>query len=66
MESDGKKYSYFGEGMVTNAGSPNSMDFAAFSYAMGNRWGNPFISLVMKYAIGWEFNGKKHPYYRKV
>ena len=61
-----KKYSYFGEGMVTNAGPPNSMDFAAFSYAMGNRWGNPFISLVMNYAIGWEFNGKKHPYYRKV
>ena len=32
-----EKYSYFGESMGTNfPDSPNSMDFAAFSYAMGN------------------------------
>ena len=65
-ESDGKKYPYFGESMVTNfPGSLNPMDFAAFSNAMGNWWGNPCISHMMRYTTGWESNGKKHPYYGK-
>ena len=33
----GEKYTYVGEKMGTNfPGSPNSMDFAAFSHTMGN------------------------------
>ena len=54
-ESDGKKYPYFRESMGTNfPGSLNSMDFTAFSNAMGNSWGNLSISHVMKYITGWE------------
>ena len=35
-------------------GSLNSMDFAAFSNAMGNLWGNLSISHAMKYITGQE------------
>ena len=36
-ESDGRKAPIFGESMGTNfLGSPNPMDFAAFSYEIGN------------------------------
>ena len=41
--------------------SPNSMDFATFSYTMGNSWGNPSVSHIMKYTIGWESKGKEAP-----
>ena len=34
-------------------------------FSMGNWWGNPCISHMMKYTTGWESNGKKHPYYGK-
>ena len=55
-----EKYPRFGKKLGTNfPGSPNLIDFAAFSHAMGNWWGNPCISHVMKYTIGWESNGKK-------
>ena len=32
----------------------NSMDIAAISNAMGNWWGNLYISHVMKYITGWK------------
>ena len=37
----------------------NSMDFAAFFYAMENCWGNACVSHLMKYTIGWRSNRKK-------
>ena len=37
----------------------NSMDFAAFFYAMENCWGNTCVSHLMKYTIGWRSNRKK-------
>ena len=59
-----KKSTYkLGGIMGTNfLGSSNSMDFTAFSHAMGNWWGNPCISHVIKYIIkyiGCESNEKK-------
>ena len=52
--------------MPTNfLGSPHTMSFVAFSRTMRNWWGNPCISHMTKYAIGWESNGKKDPYYGK-
>ena len=60
------KYSYFGESMGTNfPGSCNLMDFASFSCAVENWWGNPSIFQVTKYTMGWESNGKKCSYYGK-
>ena len=46
--------------MGTNfLGIPHSMGFTM----LWEIWGeNPCISHVMKYTIGWESNGKKHPY----
>ena len=41
------------------------MSFFAFSRTMRNWWGNPCISHMTKYAIGWNLMGKKHPYYGK-
>ena len=38
-----------------------TMSFFAFSRTMRNWWGNPCISHMMKYTIGWESNGKKAP-----
>ena len=35
------------------------MDFTAFSHAMGNWWGNPCISHIIKYTIECESTGKK-------
>ena len=46
-------------------GSLNSMDFAAFSNAMGNLWGNLSISHVMKYMQDGNLVGEMHPYYGK-
>ena len=34
------------------------MGFVTFSRSVENWWGNPYISQLMKYAIGWESNGK--------
>ena len=57
-----EKYPYVGEKMGTNfPGSPNSMDFTAFSHAMDSWWGIPCILNIIKYNIGCESNGKKHP-----
>ena len=42
-------------------GTPNLMDFTAFSHATGNWWGNPCISHIIKYTIECECNGKKAP-----
>ena len=42
-----------------------TMSFFAFSRTMRNWWGNPCISHMTKYAIGWNLMGKKHPYYGK-
>ena len=39
--------------------------FVTFSRAMGNWWGNPYISHMLKYTTGWGSNGKKHPYHGK-
>ena len=48
--------------MGTNfLGSPNLMDFAVFSHAMGNWWGNPRISHIIKSTTEFESNGKKTP-----
>ena len=48
--------------MSTNfPGSSNSMDFTAFSHAMGNWRANPCISPIIKYTITCESNGKKVP-----
>ena len=52
--------------MSTNfPGSPRTKGFVAFSHTMRNWWENPCSSYMMKYAIGWESNEKKHPYYGK-
>ena len=57
-----EKCPYVREKMATNfLGSPNSMDFAAFSHAMENWWGNPCISYVTKYTMECESNFKKAP-----
>ena len=62
----GKNHPYYRKNMSTNfAGSPHAMGFVTFSHTMGNRWGNPCISHMMKYTIGWESDGKKYPYYGK-
>ena len=62
----GKKYTFYGNSMSTNfSGSPNIIDFVAYSRAMRNRWGNPCISHIMKYTKGLVTNGKKHSHYEK-
>ena len=35
--------------------------FVAFSGAVGNLWGNPYISHMLKYTLGGESDGKKVP-----
>ena len=37
------------------------MGFVAFSCTMQNWWGNPYISRLTKYTIGWESYGEKSP-----
>ena len=59
-ESNGKKHPHYGKSMSTNLPvSSHTMGFVAFSCSVGNWWGNPCISQMMKYAIGWESNEKK-------
>ena len=61
-----EKYPKVREKIGTNyLGSPNSIDFTAFSHPMGNRRGNPNISRIIKYTIEYESNDKKHPYHGK-
>ena len=61
-ESDGRKVPICWKKMRTNfPGSPNSMDFATFSNAMGNWRGNPCISHSIKFTAGCQSNGKKAP-----
>ena len=58
----GKNHPYYGKSMITNFPvSPHTMGFVAFSCTMRNWWGNPCISHMTKYAIGWESDGKKAP-----
>ena len=48
--------------MSTNfPGSSYTKGFIAFSRNVGNLWGNPSISHILKYTIGWESNGKRAP-----
>ena len=55
-----EKYPYVGGKMSTNfPGCSDSMDFTAFSHAIGNWLGNPCILHIIKYTIGCECNGKK-------
>ena len=62
----GKNHPYYGKSMSTNfPGSLHTRGFVAFSRTIRNWWGNPCISHMTKYAIGWESNGKEHPYHGK-
>ena len=57
-----EKYPKTREKIGTNfLGSPNSIDFAAFSHTMGNWRGKPNISRIIKYTIEYKSNGKKAP-----
>ena len=59
----GKKYPCYGKSMSINFPDfpPHTMGFASFSRSVGNLWGNPCISHMLKYTIGWELNVKKAP-----
>ena len=62
----GKKLPYYEKNMVIDFPDfLRTMGFAAFSCTVESLWGNPCISHMLKYTIGWESYGKKHPYYRK-
>ena len=41
--------------------SLHTMSFVAFSCTMGNWWGHPCISHMMKYIVGWESYVEKSP-----
>ena len=57
-----KNHPYYGKSMSTNfPGSRHTKGFVAFSRIMRNWWGNPCISHMMKYTIGWESNERKAP-----
>ena len=61
-ESDRTKCPCVGETMGTNfPGCLYYVDFTAFFYAMGNWWGNPCISHIIKFTIGCKSNGKRAP-----
>ena len=56
----GKKHPYYGKSMVIDLPDfLHTMGFVAFSRTVGNLWGNPCISHMLKYTIRWESNGKK-------
>ena len=58
----GKKHPYHGKSMSIHFPDfPHIMGFVAFSRTVGNLWGNPCISHMLKYTIGWESDGKKAP-----
>ena len=57
-----KKQPYYGKSMSINFPDfSHAMAFAAFSRTVGNLWGNPYISHMLKYTIGWELDRKKAP-----
>ena len=57
-----QKCPYVREKMGANfLGSLNSMDFAAFSHAIENWWGNPCISHITKCTVECDSNWKKVP-----
>ena len=57
-----KKHPYYGKSMVMDFPDfPHTMGFVAFSHTVENLWGNPYISHMLKYNIGWESDGKKAP-----
>ena len=58
----GKKHPYYGKSMSINFPDfPYIMGFVAFSRTVGNLWGNPCISHMLKYTIGWESDEKEAP-----
>ena len=58
----GEKHPYYGKNMsISFPDFPHTMGFVAFSHIVGNLWGNPCISHMLKYTIRWESNGKKAP-----
>ena len=57
-----KKHPYYGKSVGINFPDfPHAMGFVAFSRIVGNLWGNPCISNMLKYIIGWEPDEKKAP-----
>ena len=62
-----KKHPYYGKSIIIDFPDfPHTTGFVAFSCTLGNLWGNPCISHMLKYTKGWESDGeKKHPYYGK-
>ena len=62
MGPDRTKCPCVGETTGTNfAGCSYWVDFTAFSYAMGNWWGNPCNSHIIKFTIGCKSYGKRVP-----
>ena len=58
----GKKHPYYGKSMsISFPDFPHTMGFVTFSRAVENLWGNPYISHMLKYTIGWELDRKKAP-----
>ena len=58
----GKKHPYYGKSMsISFPDFPHTMGFVTFSRAVENLWGNPYISHMLKYTIGWESDGNKAP-----
>ena len=58
----GKKHPYYGKIMsISSLDFPHTMGFVAFFRTMGNLWGNPYIYHMLKYTMGWEWDGKKAP-----
>ena len=63
-ELGGKKARIYGESMSPNFSvSPHTIDFVAFSGAMGHHWRNLCIYHMLKHTIGWKSEGKKQPYH---
>ena len=56
----GKKQSCYGKSMVIDfPGFTHTIGFVAFSHTVGNLWGNPCISHMLNYTIGWESHEEK-------
>ena len=58
----GAKHPYYGKSMSINFPDfPHTMDFVAFPRTVGNLWGKPCISHMLRHTRGWESDGKKQP-----
>ena len=58
----GKKHPYYGKSMIVDFPDfPHTTGFVPFSRTVWSLWGNPYISHMLKYTIGWESDGKKAP-----